>query len=442
MAGSLAHKEWKKVFNQEHLEALFSLKLKNSTSTGIDWVTTEKLEQNLSQEIGIILRKCASSSYHFTRYREMLISKGAGKIPRCISIPTVRDKLTLSAVNEVLTAVYGANATTPMPQVIIREITDALKSSEYDSFIKTDIETFYASINHELLIKQVHKKIRKEQICDLITKSIKTATVKPNASIKTEGRTSGIPEGLSISNILANVYLQPIDEKYRSLEGCRYWRYVDDILILAPANQANNIRHMIEKDMSKRHLSLSKDKTIVGKLETGFEYLGYYLLPEKTSVRQSSIINFERTIESIFRSFSSAKKPNPEYLQWKINLKITGFILDNHKYGWVFFYSQINDLSCLAHLDWLIKTLCDRFQVKDIQFKTFMKTYHEITKALHSTDYVPNLDTMTIEEKRNIVQNIYGENVKDENDSFVEMRFRLLMKKEIRDIQKDVQPFS
>ena len=80
MAGSLAHKEWKKVFNQEHLEELFSLKLKNSTSTGIDWVTTEKLEQNLSQEIGIILRKCASSSYHFTRYREMLISKGAGKI--------------------------------------------------------------------------------------------------------------------------------------------------------------------------------------------------------------------------------------------------------------------------------------------------------------------------------------------------------------------------
>ena len=119
-----------------------------------------------------------------------------------------------------------------------------------------------------------------------------------------------------------------------------------------------------------------------------------------------------------------------------------GVALDNHKYGWVFFYSQINDLSCLAHLDWLIKTLCDRFQVKDIQFKTFMKTYHEITKALHSTDYVPNLDTMTIEEKRNIVQNIYGENVKDENDSFVEMRFRLLMKKEIRDIQKDVQPFS
>ena len=442
MAGSLAHKEWKKVFNQEHLEKVFSSKFKNSTSTGIDWITTEKFERNLSQEIDLILHKCASSSYHFTRYKEMLISKGAGKCPRCISIPTVRDKLTLSALNEVLTAVYGTDAITPMPQVIIRQITDALKLSEYDTFIKTDIETFYASINHELLISQIRKKIRKGQICDLITKSIRTATVKPNASIKTEARMSGIPEGLSISNILANVYLQPIDEKYQLLEGCRYWRYVDDILILVPASQANDIRRAIEKDMDKLHLSLSQDKTVVGKIETGFEYLGYYLLPEKTSVRQSSIINFERTIESIFRNYSSAKKPNPEYLRWKINIKITGFILDNHKYGWIFFYSQITDLSCLAHMDWLIKVMCDRFHVKDIKFKTFMKTYHEITIALHSTEYIPNLDTMTVEEKRNIVQNVYGENIKDENNAFVEMRFRILMKKEIRDMQKDVQHFS
>ena len=47
-----------------------------------------------------------------------------------------------------------------------------------------------------------------------------------------------------------------------------------------------------------------------------------------------------------------------------------------------------------------------------------------------------------IEEKRHIVQNIYNQNVRDYDDDFVNMRFKKIMSREIRDVQKDVQPFS
>jgi len=71
-----------------------------------------------------------------------------------------------------------------------------------------------------------------------------------------------------------------------------------------------------------------------------------------------------------------------------------------------------------------------------------MRAYNEIVHALHTTTYIPNLDNFTIDDKRKIVQNIYGENIRDLNDSAIEIRFHKLMNKEIQDIQKDVQPFS
>ena len=442
MAISTAYKQWNKVFSKRHLKNLFEKKIRGKSSVGLDWVSVENFEKTLDESIDIILRKCNESDYNFTQYREMLISKGAGKAPRCISIPTVRDKLVFSALNEILTSVYGNAATTPMPQMIIKELVTTLQYPCIDSFIKTDIKTFYASINHEILLKQLHKKIRKTEICEMVEKAISTNTAQPNALSKPAPKAIGVPEGLSISNILANIYMQLIDKKYNSLTNCVYWRYVDDILILTSNEHAEELKKSIISDVNSLKLDVSKEKTFLGRTSDGFEFLGYFILPSKVSVRQSSIINLERTIEMLFRGFRVSQNQNADYLQWKINLKVTGFILDNHKYGWLFFYSQIDDLTCLSHLDWLVISLCKRFNVENIRFKSFLRAYNEISKALHSTTYIPNLDRMTIEEKRHIVRDIYNESVKDADDSFVEMRFRKIMSKEIRDIQKDVQPFS
>lgn len=442
MAGLSASKEWNKVFKKRHLETLFDQKIKGRASVGLDWITVGQFEDNLDSNIDIILRKCNAETYHFTRYREILLSKGAKKAPRCISIPTIRDKLVFSALNEILTKVYGTSTATPMPQVIIKEIAEALGNPIYNTFIKTDIQSFYASVDHEILLKQLNRKVRKSSIRTLIKQALCTSTGQPNTLRTTDTRTKGIPEGLSISNILANIYMRPIDNKYTAMTECAFWRYVDDILIFTTEEYASQLKNCLISDASELSLTLSEEKTVLGSIQEGFEYLGYCISENKVSVRQSSIIKLERTLETIFRSYHNAQVPNAEYLQWKINLKITGFVLDNHKYGWIFFYSQISDLSSLSRLDWLICVFCKRFSIEGIRFKSFMKAYHEITKALHTTTYIPNLDQMTIEEKRHIVRDVYNENPKDDDDAFIEMRFKRLMSKEIRDIQKDVQSFS
>lgn len=444
MAGLTANKLWNACFTKHHLKSLFDDKIKNKASLGLDWITAEKFEESIDENINIILRKCRASTYSFTNYRELLISKGAGKPPRCISIPTVRDKLVFAALSEILSNVYGSVTAAPMPQMIIKEITDELQQSSFDTYIKIDIKSFYASIDHGLLMKALRKKIRKKEICTLIERAIETNTAQPNSLSSSESRDAGVPEGLSISNALANIYMQEIDNKYSHKKGqFRYWRYVDDILILTSTKEVDSIKAFISSDIIALKLKANTDKTIAGVAATGFEYLGYRISKSSVSVRQSSVINLERTLEMIFRNYSASPNRNGAYLQWKINLKISGFIIDKHKYGWLFFYSQINDLSLLAHLDWLIGTLCTRFRIEEkIHFKTFLRSYNEISKALHTTSYIPNLDLLSVPEKRRIVQEIYGENVKNKDDNFIEMHFRKLMNKEIRDIQKDVQPFS
>ena len=437
-----AYRSWFQVFSTEHLEFLFYQKTKGNPAVGTDWVTTSVFEKRLSSEVEVILRKCNNRTYHFSRYCEKLISKGAAKPPWCISIPTTRDKLTLCALNEVIVDVYGNAATTPMPQAIINALREALSTHQFDSFIKIDISSFYASIDHEILIKKLRRKIRKAEVLHLISSAIKTQTIKPNAMVVPEERLVGIPEGLSISNSLANIFMQSIDSKYCAKSNSMYWRYVDDIILLCNHDRIEQAKTEFVRDLSYIGLSVNTEKAKTGEIKEGFEYLGYYIDSNKVSVRKSSIVTIERTLEAIFRSYSKAEKPNIEYLVWKINLKITGFILNNNKYGWVFFYSQITDLSCLAHLDWLIRTLCKRYGVDKAGFKSFLRSYHEITKSLHTTRYIPNLDTITLEEKRHIVQEIYGEAKKNDDDAIIEQKFRHIMRKEIHNIQKDVQSFS
>ena len=125
------------------------------------------------------------------------------------------------------------------------------------------------------------------------------------------------------------------------------------------------------------------DKEDEGFVTQTFEYLGYVLNDSEVTVRKSSILKIEQSIEELFRTI---KKENIEYLQWKLNLKITGFIIERHKYGWLFFYSQITDLSLLFHLDDVVQKLIKRYKLEgEIKVKRFVRTYAEMHMALHET---------------------------------------------------------
>lgn len=434
-----AWKAWRELFNRKHFIEHYNEKILTHPSVGLDKITPTVFHDNLESNIELILKKTQNKTYKFTRYKQILFSKGADKPPRCVNVPTLRDKLTISVLNELIQNVYGETCITPMPHMIINEITQNL--NKYTHFIKIDIESFYATIDQDILINTLNQKIRKDEISLLISNAIKTSSLP--CTIQTRSTTTinekGIPEGLAISNSLANLYMANIDQKYRAITNIKYWRYVDDILLFVNESDFKQIKNSILEDISKLNLK-PNNKQDEGEISKGFTYLGYNISSSLISIRERSILKMEQSIENLFQKI---KSQNNSYIEWKVNLKITGFIIDNHKYGWIFFYSQINDISLLYHLDNLIKKFVKRYKISsEIKFKRFVRTYHEIRQALHKTKYIPNIDLYSIDDKKDILFNIYGENVEKLNEEQIRIKFSRIMAKEIQDVEKDIQDIS
>lgn len=89
-------------FSEENLLRIFEENVVYSGGTGIDNINQYTFRQQLKPQIEIISRKMISGDYCFTKYKLSLISKGRGKPPREISIPTVRDRIALRAMCDFL----------------------------------------------------------------------------------------------------------------------------------------------------------------------------------------------------------------------------------------------------------------------------------------------------------------------------------------------------
>ena len=434
-----AYKAWKIFYTKKHLKAIYYEKVRKKPSIGLDKISPSKFEKELDNNIDIILRKVNNDTYKFTKYKQLLFLKGEKKYPRSVCVPTLRDKLTITILNELIIEIYGSKCVTKMPQVIINDI--VTQTSNYRYFIKIDISTFYSSIDQTILINFLKKKIRKPQVLNLIIKAIRTPAITYPIKIRNDtlNRTSGIPEGLAISNSLANIYLSSLDEKYGFNEEIAYWRYVDDILIFTNDKSFLTVKEQIESDLNKLKLNIN-DKKDEGRIDIGFSYLGYQISKDLVGVRESSILKIEQSLEDLFRHH---KNYNFKLFEWKLNLKITGFITNKHKYGWMFFFSQITDIRLLFHLDDLVRKFCLRYKVKEKLIpKRFVRTYYEIRKSLYKTTYIPNIDRYSLQQKIDILSDIYGFNISKLSNNEIELHFNNVISKEIESIEKDVQPIS
>lgn len=71
-----------------------------------------------------------------------------------------------------------------------------------------------------------------------------------------------------------------------------------------------------------------------------------------------------------------------------------------------------------------------------------MRTYHEIRQSLKSTKYIPNFDVYTIENKMDVLNEIYGVGVESMTKQEIEERFSHIISREIQEFEKDVQDLS
>lgn len=441
-----ASSEFKLVFQISKLKDIYFSSVKYNSAIGIDRINSKVFEKNLDQNISIIRNKSQNMSYVFSQYREKLISRGAHKIPRLISIPTLRDKLTLKALFRILTSVYGDES--PFLHNVVNEVNNTILQKNFDCVLRLDVKDFYLSINHGLLQAQLSKRIKKKEIIHLITNSISQQTVNKGAGKNKACNFVGIPQGLPISNVLANIYMLPIDKKYKKRSSLKYFRYVDDILIFCKKNRNQQIRNEITKDCHNINLELYGDdnptKCHIGAVCSGFSYLGYEFKDPLVTVREKSLENLRDSIIRTLTYYRYSEKSDTRLLMWTLNLRITGCQFNRTKYGWLFYFSQINDIKLLASLDHFVEKQLIRFGIdpNKIQAKKFVRTYYEITRNLKDSKYIPNFDQNTPDEKREILRVVFGVDVEQLQDNQIEYRFRQKIFLSIRDLERDLSKHS
>lgn len=118
MAGMVMtpYKLFKSFTSKKHLKKIYETNIKNKPAVGLDKLNNHTFSNRLDNEIDVIHRKIENKTYHFTTYKQKLISKGANKPPRCISIPTIRDRITLKVLCELLQSIYKSKIIQEIPQ--------------------------------------------------------------------------------------------------------------------------------------------------------------------------------------------------------------------------------------------------------------------------------------------------------------------------------------
>lgn len=449
---SAAH-SFKKHFGRKNLLRIYTDKIKHSGAIGLDRSRPASLDSRLKDELDHIIQKVQLGKYRFTAYKEKLILKGAGSSPRQISIPTARDRIVLRALCECLADVFP-QAKLTLPQVVIDSLKAALASGDYADYAKIDLKNFYPSIPHHLIRKAINKKIRKPELKQLIEDAISTPTVPESKGRKdTPNPTIGVPQGLAVSNLLAEIALQDIDFAFKARPGIWYKRYVDDILILAPEGKAMTTAKELITELEGLELDPhdfgDESKSKVASLAEPFNFLGYQIDGSSVLIRHESILRFESSIAKIFTAYrhklasarSHADKERAEaYCQWKLNLRITGCIFEGKRLGWVAYFSQITTTAQLRSVNHTIRKLNDRFCPRgEVRPKSLIKTFYELQRGTAGKHrYIPNFDELDTGQKRKVLAIWLGAEAQALSDAEVERRFAIKVSKAVRELEEDI----
>ncbi len=307
-------------------------------------------------------------------------------------------------------------------------------------------------------MKILRKKIRKKEILSLTEKAIKNGTASTLKKREQYINEIGVPQGLSISNILAEIYFSDIDKKMKAINGIEYYRYVDDILILCKVDQINSIADKIifetkEHKLEVHPLNENDSKSCYGSLSEQFTFLGYEFNNYKTSVKLASKEKFESSIVKLLTTYkyrqekaknSTQSKRLFKILEWRMNLRITGCVFNSERRGWLFYFSQINDLEILHKIDTTIIKLLNRFSLTDkIKIKSIVKAFFESKSNLQKNKYIVNFDTMITPEKKTILEVYLGEErLNGKSDSEIDRLFSMKISKVIKELEQDLQNLS
>jgi group II intron reverse transcriptase/maturase len=148
--------------------------------------------------------------------------------------------------------------------------------------VDLDLEKYFGTVNHDLLIKMVREVVKDEAVIALIRKFLKSGVMVDGLASQTE---QGTPQGGNLSPLLSNIYLTKFD---RMLEerGHKFVRYADDCNIYVKSPRAaERVMESCTKFLEKKlKLKVNRKKSSTGS-PAKLKFLGFSLYRRKEGIR-------------------------------------------------------------------------------------------------------------------------------------------------------------
>ena len=202
---------------------------------------------------------------------------------------------------------------------LVCQLRDMLGSRFPFELVRTDITSFYESIDRKRLVE----KLDRDQLLSSTSKKYIKQVLHSYGLIS--GTTIGVPRGVGISAYLAELYLRPIDKAIKAIPGLvLYCRFVDDIVAVfarPPAGRSlGSVKDLIIAIFGKNGLAHNPDKTSEHKLADSagkkFNYLGYRFHIENYQLTISpgaaKIVKYRTRISAAFAEYWRERPVNPK----------------------------------------------------------------------------------------------------------------------------------
>jgi group II intron reverse transcriptase/maturase len=184
---------------------------------GVDGVTLDGFSE---QRIAAIIERLRNGTYRFRPTRRIYIPKANGK-KRPLGIASGDDKLVQEVVRIILERIYepifedSSHGFRPgrSPHTALQQIGQHWTAVKW--MIDMDIQSYFDTINHGLLLSLLEKKIEDKRFLSLIKAMLDAGYLE---DLRYHASYSGVPQGSIASPILANVYLHELDLFMKTLK--------------------------------------------------------------------------------------------------------------------------------------------------------------------------------------------------------------------------------